>query len=145
MNYDNIKSVPLVNREDNMRFIGLEDEVQNVRYCKSVDRHKLDRDFSRKIVAVSLSMAVVVGGFGITKYISDVKQEARSEIVYVADVPDTFDESLNMKIIVQADGEAFFEDENGERAKKFNDIPAETMAEITGYQGELADSRGVIK
>lgn len=142
MNYGN---VPLVKREDNLRYAGLESEVQNVRYYGSVRRPKLHKDFSKKIVAASLSMVIAISGFGITKYMSDIKQETKSEIVYVADVPDAFDGSLNMKVIVQADGEAFIEDENGNRAKKLNDIHAETIAEMTGYQGELSDSRGVIK
>lgn len=141
----NYRNVPLVQREDNLRFAGLEDEVQNLRCFESVSKPSLNKQISNGIIVISLSMAMAIGGFGITKYISDIKQEVNSEIVYAADVPDTFDGSLNIKVKVQADGEAYYEDENGNRASKFNDIPAESMAEMTGYQGELSDSRGALK
>lgn len=141
----NYRNVPLVQREDNLRFAGLEDEVQNIRCYDSVENPKLYRELANKIIAVSLTMTVATFGFGIAKYVNDIKQEVNSEIVYVADVPDNFDGSLNVKVIVQADGEVYYEDENGNRARKFNDIPAESMAEMTGYQGEFSDSRGVLK
>ena len=145
MSYGDIKSVPLVQRKENLRFAGLENEVQNVKYYESVSNPRLYKEIANKVVAATLSVTVALGGFGIAKYISDVKQEANSEIVYVADVPDEIDGNLDIKVFVQANGEAYLEDANGNKSSKLDDISAERIAELTGYQGELADSKSVHK
>lgn len=138
---NNIKSVPLVQREENLRFAGLENEVENLRYYESVKNPKLYKQIANGVIAISLTLTVAAAGLGIQKYVDDIKQEINSEIVYVTDVPDDFDGTLDLKVLVQANGVAFFEDKDGNQFAYLNDnISAEHVAKITGYQGKLANT-----
>lgn len=140
MDENGIKSVPLVTREDNLKFAGL--EAQNIRYIEKVKNPKTDRKISGKIVAISLSLTLAAtAALGVKAHVENVTHEASTEVVYITEVPDNFDNSSNLKILVQANGEAFYENESGERFKTFNEIDAENMAIMTGYQGKLNNSR----
>ena len=163
MDNNRIKNVPLVTREEHLKFIDLynnednevqnnednvvqnneDNEVQNFVYYENVRNPRL---FKSRIVAISLTASVIVGAFGIAKYIDDKVQAANEEIIYVADVHDTLasiDEGV--KVMVQANGVAFYEDEDGNKFVSLSDISAEDMARMTGYQGELANSKGPIR
>ena len=79
MNNERRNNIPLVSRNDILKKTGLENEVTNVRYCRRVERGKIQRDFSKKIVAISvaasLAIPVIMGG----AYVHSVGEEVKRE------------------------------------------------------------------
>ena len=154
MDNERIKNTPLVSRDDIIKDLGFDGQVENLRETEFFENKK-ERANKRKsklvvakaknIVAALLTGSLIAATIGAAKYVSNKIEEANSEIRYVAGVPDEFDGTLNIKVFVQADGTAYYEDENGIRTGKLNGIPAATMAEMTGYQEEPSDTISGIK
>ena len=154
MDKERIKSTPLVSRDDIIKDLGFDGQVENLRETEFLAdqrrraenrKFRLDVARAKKIVTVVLTGSLIASTIGAAKYVSNKIEEANSEIRYVAGVPDEFDGTLNIKVFVQADGTAYYEDENGIRTGKLNGIPAATMAEMTGYQEEPSDTISGIK
>ena len=158
MNDERIKSTPLVSREQVSQYMqtgslgrndfSREGDLNNgIRTFGNVPEHfTLDKVFSKKVVAYIIGASLFAGLVNIPFAISQEKAiKDAEEIVYTAEVPDEFDGSLNMKVIVQANGEAYFESEDGIKSKKLDDQTPEHVAKITGYEGELSAVEGRVR